>query len=284
MFNYKILIAYLRLLRVHHWLKNLFLFAAPFFGGALLREDVLLLALPVFLSFSFGTTSIYIFNDIVDRDIDLLHPRKRHRPIASGVIKERTAFTISLFFLLSGLTISYTINKSFFVYLISYIVVQVIYTVGVKSLPIFDIFSVAAGFVIRVLAGGAAFKVSVSPWLFLTMFMISLVLASGKRLSEFKRLRENATTHRASLQHYTDRVLRNIFILSSSASLISYSLYTIEQSFALVYTVPVVTFGLFRYMMDVEKGFGDATEAMFKDRVLSLTVAIWLLIIYLLRY
>ncbi|RMG71864.1 MAG: decaprenyl-phosphate phosphoribosyltransferase [Nitrospirae bacterium] len=278
------LIAYIRLLRAHHWLKNLFLFAAPFFGGALLREDVLLLALPVFLTFSFGTTSIYIFNDIIDRDTDLLHPRKMHRPIASGKIGVNTAAMLSIFFLFISLFASYRIERLFFFYLLLYILVQALYTVKLKTLPIVDIFSVAAGFVIRVFAGGAAFHVRVSPWLFLTMFMISLVLASGKRLSEFTRLKENAIAHRTSLRHYSEGLLKNMLTLSSSASLICYALYTLEQSITLVYTVPVVTFGLFRYLMNVEKGYGDATEAMFKDRVLSVTVGGWLLIIYLLRY
>jgi 4-hydroxybenzoate polyprenyltransferase len=278
------LIAYIRLLRVHHWLKNLFLFAAPFFAGALLKEEVLILALPVFLSFSLGTTAIYIFNDIIDRETDLLHPRKMHRPIASGKVGVKTASILSTVFLLISLFASYRIERLFFFYLLLYIVIQVSYTLKLKTVPIVDIFSVAAGFVIRVFAGGAAFHVRVSPWLFLTMFMISLVLASGKRLSEFKRLKENAIAHRTSLRHYSDRLLKNMLNLSSSASLISYALYTIEQSMILVYTVPVVTFGLFRYLMNVEKGYGDATEAMFKDRVLSLTVAAWLLIIYMLRY
>ncbi len=276
--------AYIKLLRPHHWLKNLFLFAAPFFGGVLLREDVLLLAFPTFLSFSLSASSLYIVNDIVDRDKDRHHPKKRHRPLASGVISPQKAIIFMLLLLVPSLYLSFLIERRYFLYIVLYLLIQIAYSIKFKNIAILDIFCIAAGFVIRVLAGGDAFNVRVSPWLFSTMFMISLVLASGKRLSETEELKENASLHRESLFYYSKGLLKSMLIISSSASLISYALYTIEQSSGLVYTLPVVTFGLFRYLMVSEKGLGDATEAMLKDRPLAFTVMFWLAVVWALRY
>lgn len=275
--------AILKLLRPHHWLKNLFLFSAPFFGGILFKGDVLLLALPVFLSFSLSASSVYIFNDIIDRERDRLHPDKSKRPIAFGLITPGKAYLLILLILLPSLYIASLIGPGYLILVVSYLVINVLYSIRLKDIAIIDIFCIAAGFVIRVMAGGAAFRVDVSPWLFSTMLMISLVLASGKRLSESEKLRENASQHRESLGHYSRELLKSILIISSSSALICYALYTIEQARELIYTLPVVTLGLFRYLMVSEKGLGDATEAMIRDKTLTLIIVIWLFMIWVLR-
>ncbi len=272
-----------KLLRPHHWLKNLFLFSAPFFGGIVFKSDVLLLAFPVFLSFSLSASSVYIFNDIIDRERDRLHPDKCKRPIASSLITPGKAYLLILLILLPSLYIASLIGPGYLIFVISYLVINVLYSIRLKDIAIIDIFCIAAGFVIRVMAGGAAFRVNVSPWLFSTMFMISLVLAAGKRLSESERLKENASQHRESLSYYSRELLKSILIISSSAALICYALYTIEQARELIYTLPVVTLGLFRYLMVSEKGVGDATEAMIRDRPLALIIVVWLVMIWVLR-
>lgn len=276
--------AYIKLLRPHHWLKNLFLFAAPFFGGVLLREDVLLLAFPVFIAFSFSASSMYIFNDIADREKDRLHPQKSQRPIASGAISIKSTKVMILCLIVPSLYLSYRIEEGYALYILLYILIQIAYTIKFKNIAILDIFCIAAGFVIRVLAGGEAFSIKVSPWLFSTMFMISLVLACGKRLSESGELKENASLHRESLKQYSKGLLKDMLIISSSASLLCYALYSIEQAGVLVYTLPVVTFGLFRYLMVSEKGLGDATEALLRDKCLVFTVILWLSMVALIRY
>ncbi len=275
---------YLKLLRPHHWIKNLLLFAAPFFGGTLFRTDNLLMAFPVFLAFSLCASSVYIFNDLMDIDKDRLHPRKRLRPIASGSISKDVAVIFGMVLVIPSLSLSFYISVSFFGFIVAYILIQILYTLYLKHIPIIDIFSIAAGFVIRVLAGGAAFDIRVSPWLFLTMFMISVVLATGKRLSESELLEDTASLHRKTLRHYSVSTLKEILLIASASSLITYALYTVEQSQQLVYTVPVVTFGLFRYILISQKGLGDATEALFKDRWLMLTVIVWLTIVGVMRY
>lgn len=275
---------YLKALRIKHWVKNLFLFSAPFFGGRLFEEQTLNLALPVFLSFSFGASSVYVFNDIQDIERDRIHPMKREKPIIKGEISKVSAYIFAFSLMLVSLLISYKISINYFYFVGLYIIIHVFYSVYLKKIPIVDIFCIASGFVIRVFAGGEAFNTEVSKWLFLTMFMISLGLATGKRLSEVKELKEDANIHRTSLKHYSENFLKDTLLVSASASLICYGLYTIEQSVNLVYTLPVVTFGLLRYLMIADKGFGDPTDALTRDGYLFITVILWLFLVWALRY
>lgn len=275
---------YLKTLRIKHWVKNFFLFAAPFFGGRLFEESILFLALPAFLSFSFAASSVYVFNDIQDIEKDRFHPKKSKRPIASGQINKTSAYMLSFFLMLISLILSFKIGSYFFYFIILYLFIQISYSIYLKTAPILDIFCIASGFVIRVLAGGAAFDVEVSRWLLLTMFMISLVLATGKRLGEVSMLNEKIVEHRKSLNKYSISTLKEILIISSSAALIAYSLYTVEQFHRLIYTIPVVTFGLFRYLMISKQGIGDPTEAMTKDKWLAVTILLWVFIVWLIRY
>lgn len=275
---------YLNLLRPKHWLKNILLFAAPFFGGRLFFEETLLMALPAFMAFSLCASAAYIFNDIKDIENDRLHPEKKKRPIASNSISKMQASVFAVFLIVPSLILSYAIEPAFFYYILSYLFIQAAYSTYLKNIAIVDIFCIASGFVIRVLAGGATFNVEVSHWLLLTMFMISLVLAAGKRLGEVSLLNEKAEKHRKSLRYYSVSTLNEILIISSSASLIAYALYTVEQFQSFIYTIPVVTFGLFRYIMLSKQGMGDPTEAMTKDKWMVLTVVLWLLLVGLIRY
>ncbi len=278
------MIKYLYLLRPKHWIKNLFLFAAPFFGGTLFNEETLFTAFPAFLAFSLGASAAYIFNDIKDSENDKLHIEKMKRPIASGSVSKRNASIFAGSLTVTSLFLSYEIAYSFFYFILAYLVIQIAYSSYLKNVAIADIFCIASGFVIRVLAGGAAFNIDISQWLLLTMFMISLVLATGKRLGEFNLLNEKAEEHRKSLGYYSKSTLNEILLISSSTSLVAYALYTVEQFHSLVYTVPIVTFGLFRYIMISKQGMGDPTEAMTGDKWLALAVVLWVLVVGVIRY
>jgi len=275
---------YIKELRIKHWVKNLFLFAAPFFGGVLFKDSTLYLALPAFVSFSLCASAVYIINDIVDIKTDLLHPKKSRRPIASGAISPKNAVLIALMLTVISLFISFRISPTFFGFIVLYFLIQTAYSIYLKHIAVADIFCIASGFVIRILAGGAAFNVEVSRWLFLTMFMIALMLAAGKRIGEAVLLNENAQAHRKSLDKNFIKTLNEIFLISAAGSLIAYALYTIEQSPKLIYTVPVVTFGLFRYLLISKKGGGDPTDALTGDKWLALTVLLWLFMTGFLRY
>lgn len=275
---------YIILLRPHHWIKNLFLFAAPFFGGVIFKEGFLKAAIPAFFAFSFAASAVYIFNDIIDKQRDRLHPLKNKRPIASGAVEYKMAILIALFLLFLSLYISFKIEKGFFLYVVFYLLLQIAYSLKLKNIAILDIFCIAAGFVIRVMAGGRAFHIEVSPWLFATMFMISLVLASGKRLSETRLLHDSASNHRKSLNDYSEGFLKDILIISSGTAIVTYALYTVEQSQELIFTIPVVVFGLFRYLRLANSGTGDATEALTKDLQLAIAVIIWLGLVGIIRH
>jgi decaprenyl-phosphate phosphoribosyltransferase len=275
---------YIKELRIKHWVKNLFLFAAPFFGGVFFKDSTLYLALPAFVSFSLCASAVYIINDIVDIKSDLLHPQKSKRPIASGAISPKNAVVIALMLTVTSLFISFRISPNFFGLIVLYFLIQTAYSIYLKHIAVADIFCIASGFVIRVLAGGVAFNIGVSRWLFLTMFMISLMLAAGKRIGEAVLLNENAKAHRKNLDKNFIKTLSEIFLISAAGSLIAYALYTIEQSPKLIYTVPVVTFGLFRYLLISKKGSGDPTDALTGDKWLALTVILWLLLVWIVKY
>lgn len=166
----------------------------------------------------------------------------------------------------------------------AYLLIQALYSFYFKNVPLLDIFFIASGFVMRVMAGGAVFHVEVSQWLFVTMFMISVTLAAGKRLGEIRLLQERAREHRESLNQYSTALLNEILLVAASASLMTYSLYTVEQSKGLVYTVPIVVLGLFRYIMVSRLGLGDPTEALTKDRWLATIVILWLVFVAFVRY
>lgn len=278
------MIHHVKTLRIRHWIKNLLLFAAPFFGGRLFAQETLASAAPAFIAFSFCASAGYIFNDLRDIRHDRLHPQKGTRPIVSGAIGKGQALFIAVLLASISFALSYAISPDFFFFVLAYFSIMIGYSLYLKHIAIIDIFCIALGFVIRVLAGGSAFHVEVSRWLLVTMFMVSLVLATGKRIAEVGLLQERAEAHRKSLDAISISVLNEIMVISASASLVAYALYTVEQFQDLIYTVPIVTFGLFRYITLSRNGLGDPTEAIIKDKWLAMTVIAWISLVGTIRY
>jgi 4-hydroxybenzoate polyprenyltransferase len=274
----------LKLLRPRHWIKNLFIFAPPFFADRLFSIINIRLCLLTFIGFSLAASSIYILNDIRDYKNDIFHPEKKKRPIAAGIVNRTTALIISGVLAVIAIIIASMAGRLFLYFVILYMLIQIAYSLFIKEMAIGDIFSIASGFVIRVLAGTVAFDITPSKWLMLTMFMISTVLAVGKRFQEITLLNDNAHLHRKTSLKYSKELLNEYLMISSGASLIAYSMYTIEQLNMMVYTVPVVMFGLFRYLMVSKLGLGDPTEALTKDKVLAVTVIIWLVLVGIIIY
>ncbi|MEO5357965.1 MAG: UbiA family prenyltransferase [Nitrospirae bacterium YQR-1] len=236
------------------------------------------------ISFSFASSAMYIFNDLRDCKADTLHPQKAQRPLASGGISKSEAA-----WLIAGLTImsvvcSLFLNNGVTVCLCLYLILQFGYSMYFKHIAVLDLFFIASGFVLRVFAGGAAYNVEISKWLFLTMFMVSLTLAAGKRIAETAFLELDAAKHRRVLSLYPSGLLNEVLIITSSSALICYMLYTIEQQSRLVFTVPVVTFGLIRYMALSKVNQGDPTDALAHDPQLAVTVVVWLALVALFRY
>ncbi|MBT1076700.1 decaprenyl-phosphate phosphoribosyltransferase [Geobacter grbiciae] len=273
------MLAFLQLARPHQWLKNIILFFPPFLGGVLLLPGEWQKGVAPFVAFSLASSATYVFNDLRDRDNDRVHPRKKHRPLASGSVSIPAAICFALVMLIGSIAIGYTVSFVFCGWLLAYLGVSFAYSLGLKDQPVFDIFCIASGFVFRVFAGGAAFGVKVSDWLFLSVLLLAIFLSCGKRLSEKKLLGSASCDHRKVLETYPAGALEGFMYISGAAVLVTYTLYAITQH-RLIYTVPLCCFGLFSYLLVVERGqSGDPTDMLMKDPMLFLTGLAWTLLV-----
>ena len=266
---------YIAILRPHQWLKNLILFFPPFLGGVLFKPGMLQKGVTPFVAYCFASSFTYILNDILDRDRDRLHPVKKARAIANGTIAIPIALGVGISLLIVSLALALTVSLLFVEYLALYLLVSAAYSHFLKKQPVFDIFCIASGFVFRLLAGGEAFGVVVSDWLFLSVLLLALFLSAGKRLGEQQLLGEEAGNHRQSLGRYPAGTLEAMMLISGAAVLVTYTLYVIAKH-KLVYTVPLCCFGLFRYILVVKGGgSGDPTLSLLKDPVLFVVGLAW---------
>lgn len=266
---------YLRLMRPQQWLKNLMLFFPPFLSGALLKPGLLQLGVWPALSFCLGSSATYVLNDLLDAPQDRRHPRKSLRPVASGEVSPRSAALFALLLAGAALAAASRVPGDFILFLVAYLVVSISYSLKLKHIPLVDIFCIAAGFLLRLQAGGAAFGVWISEWLFLSVFLLALFLSTGKRLCEKGGLGSGAAQHRKSLESYPPGFLDLAMAMAGAAVLVTYTMYALSRH-ALIYTVPLCTFGLLRYMLRVKAGGGgDPTEALIKDLPLLATGLIW---------
>ncbi|MBF0520893.1 MAG: decaprenyl-phosphate phosphoribosyltransferase [Nitrospirae bacterium] len=275
---------YIKIMRPKHWVKNLFILSAPFFGGVLFIKQNIRITVLSQVCFALAASAMYVFNDLKDCKSDLLHPKKAHRPLASCDISKSGAICLLTALIVISLFLSTGLNRNFTVCIMLYLILQTGYSMYFKHIAVLDIFLIASGFVLRVFAGGAAYNVEISKWLFLTMFMVSLTLASGKRLAETAYLDTDALKHRKALGSYPAGVLNDVLVITSASAIMCYVLYTVEQQYRLFFTVPVVTFGLIRYLALSKANQGDPTDALVKDPWLAATVIVWMMLVALLRY
>lgn len=270
----------LKILRSRQWIKNLILFFPPFLGGKITTVATLghiLWLAP--LAFCLVSSSSYIINDIYDRDHDRLHPLKKLRPIAAGRLSLPVAVLWCGILLLTGILAGALISGHFLAYLCAYFLISLGYSLGWKKRPIVDIFCISAGFLLRLIAGGAAFQVTISDWLFLSVFLLSIFLSAGKRASEQTLLGEEGGRHRVALASYPAGFLDGVMIFSGAAVLVTYAMYTMTHQY-LLYTVPLCAFGLLRYLLRVKQGVsGDPTESLMTDKSLFVVGALWVLMI-----
>jgi decaprenyl-phosphate phosphoribosyltransferase len=274
----------LRILRPAQWLKNALLLFPPFFGGKLSSIFSFQGIIPPLVSFCMAASSIYIFNDIFDRHADRSHPAKRQRVIARGDISVLGASVFAGILYVGSMLAAAQVSERFEGYLILYLALSVLYTLIFKHMFLIDIFAIASGYVLRVMAGGEAFHVSVSNWLFLTVFIVALFLAAGKRLGELIAHGENASKQRQILTEYSISFLDGILWFAASASLVSYALYVIENKDVMLYTVPIAAYGLLRYIYVVKHGRGDPTEVLLSDRHIMTTGILWTAVVAMVIY
>jgi len=299
-----------RTARPRQWIKNLSLFAAPLFAGVLFKQSVIFNTMEAFIAFSAMSSAAYFINDIIDAPKDRLHPIKKNRPIASGKLSEKTAWIIA-FCLVFG-SIIYAINfvGTFFTFaIITYILIQIVYTLHIKNIIILDSLTIATLFVIRVFAGGFASETSVSSWMTLAVIGLSLLLAFGKRRSEktlvAKYLGKETGETRETLKHYPDNLLDSMISMSATYSIITYSLfvfYISPEIFSrtlvpflpsilsspkwMMLSIPIVIYGVGRYLYVIyEKKEGESpARVLLSDAPLLFSTILWVSFILLVLY
>ncbi len=290
-------------LRPKQWVKNVFIFAPLVFSLAektaeksplrIFQPDTGGRSLLAFLFFSLVTGAIYVFNDILDRDKDRLHPVKKERPIASGRLAVRVALPIAAALLAAVLLLIYLFNREFFLIAAFYVVLNALYTLFLKSVVIIDIMVVAMGFVLRVMIGGAVNRVVLYPWILIATFILALFLALIKRRQELINVQGQNTgpVTRKTLQNYTVALLDQMISIATATTLISYIMYVLSPDVQhkfhtgkLFYTVPFVIFGIFRYLfLAYSKGEGESpSDIIYSDLPFTLNLVLWVIVFILL--
>ena len=269
----------LKMLRPVQWLKNLMLFFPPFLGGQILEPGVLARGSAPFAAFCLASSCTYVVNDLLDRQNDMHHPKKRHRPIASGAVSLPAAWLTAALCLALALFLAARVSPVFLALLIAYLVISTCYSLKLKELPLVDLFCIASGFLLRLQAGGEVFRVAISEWLFLSVFLLAIFLATGKRLGEKSRLGADAGGHRKSLLSYPEGFLQGAMYMTGGAVLVTYTQYVIVRQ-GLVYTVPLCCFGLLRFILRVQAGEGgDPTESLVRDLPLFVVGFLWVVMV-----
>jgi len=296
----------IRIARPIHWIKNFALFGALLLTGTLFEKGLFNDVLGAFIAFSFATSATYVFNDIMDVKADRLHPVKKDRPIASGKLPLFLAILELIIFGFSALIIALSLSDLFFTLILSYLVLQMFYSLGLKNIHVVDILIIATGFVLRVYAGAFVINAHLSVWFLLCVVSASLFLAAGKRRAEINLLEAVDGGTRKSLSKYSKELLNSYVTMFGNATWMSWSLYTFFESpkaalpfwlalaelsrattidKLMMLTIPVVIFGIMRYEALIFEGKSEAPEKLFlTDKALLIAVGIWLTLVYWILY
>jgi 4-hydroxybenzoate polyprenyltransferase len=282
--------ALLKTLRPRQWTKNAFLFAALVFDGKLFHLPDFLRTLAGFGLFCLISSSIYIFNDLLDVKSDRQHPVKKNRPIASGKLPVPVAVVTGIVLVLLTLTAGYLLAWQFALTLLVYFAMMLAYSKWLKHILILDVLILAAGFVLRVHAGTTLIVVErFSPWLYVLMTLLALYLGFGKRRAELALLAQAATGSRQVFDSYTIPLLDQYITIVSGTTIVAYSLYTFFRPDApesLMLTIPFVVYAIFRYLylVQVKQIGGEPEEILLSDRPLQISILLWGLAVLLVFY
>jgi decaprenyl-phosphate phosphoribosyltransferase len=259
---------------------------APLAAGQLFEREVIVNTALAFVSFCLVSATVYLINDVRDVEEDRMHPRKRFRPIAAGELRPAAALVLATITAVGGFVVGFLTSVSLGITLAVYLVVQIVYSVSLKHLPVVDLAIVASGFLLRAIAGGVASDIPLSQWFLLVASFGSLFMVAGKRYSELKRVGADAGTRR-SLERYSESYLRFIWMLAAVMVLISYSLWAFENRETPFLGVPWTalsiapfTLGLLQYALEVDTGnAGEPEEVVLHDHVLQGIGVAWLAVI-----
>lgn len=288
------MLKYLKLLRVEQWVKNTFIFVPLFFSGNIFNKELLMMSIFAFVVFSLVASSIYIINDYMDIEADKKHPKKKHRPLASGAISKGMAKILFGGLLGSAVAIillgyySFGINfetgiEKFGLIILAYFLMNITYTFKLKHIAIVDITIIALGFVMRVISGGYATGIIISQWAILLTFVLALVLAIGKRRGELINAQLTGKTRKA-LDGYNIQFADIALSISCTLAVVCYLMFTlspeIQEKFhdRVFYTVIFVLFAFLRYLQQtlVYNKTESPTEIVYKDRYIQITLVLWI--------
>ena len=287
--------AIIRLMRPHQWVKNGFVLVGLIFGHGFTNQALVIKAGVLFAAFCLVSGGVYAMNDVLDREADRVHPRKRDRPVASGTVPAGSALAFAFALAAGGLALAYWVSPAALGLAACYVVLNLGYSAGLKHVAVLDVFLIAAGFMLRILAGTLGLDIAPSHWLLLCGLMVTVFLGFAKRRAELFALsaEEHGANGRGSAQRrvlddYSPKLLDQMIAISAAGAMVAYALYTVDaQTIAtqgtdrLVYTVPFVLYGLFRYLHVLYRGRGGADPAaeLLGDAHLLIATALWLAVV-----
>ncbi len=286
------IVALFKAMRPKQWAKNVFLFAALIFDEKLFRFVPFSKTVLGFLIFCLLSGAVYLVNDVVDAEKDRLHPTKRKRPIASGQLRPEIALATASLIGITLIPASFFLDFLFGLVALAYLVTMVAYSFWLKNVVLLDVFTVSAGFVLRVAAGVILVKAErFSPWLYICTTLLALFISISRRRHELLLLSENASNHRAILEEYNLRLLDEMIVIVTSGTIVAYSLYTfsapnLPPNHTMMLTIPLVIYCLFRYLYLIHvKGEGGAPEELiFTDKPLLIGILLWGLTVIAILY
>jgi 4-hydroxybenzoate polyprenyltransferase len=270
---------FIKLLRVKQWIKNIFVLPGIIFAGLVTQLSAWVLIGFAVLAFCLASSAIYIFNDIMDRKEDSMHPDKKHRPIASGAVTLPMAVFIMVALIIAACAIAYMlVNFWFFVCVASYIIMMVLYSLKLKHVVIIDVMIIMSGFVLRAVGGVVALNANISPWIVLCTALLALYLALNKRRGELEKVGDSGET-RGVLKNYSVEAIKEMLSVITPSIVVAYAIYTFFSpvGWIMMATLPFVIFGIFRYIYIADqKQRHDAPEmALLTDIPLMVDILIW---------
>jgi 4-hydroxybenzoate polyprenyltransferase len=285
------LINLLKTMRPKQWPKNVFIFTALVFDEKLFTPAPLLKTIAAFILFCLISSTIYLINDLADIEKDRQHPTKRLRPLPSGQLKPSVAIAAAALIPLVALPLCFLLNPQLGLIAVVYLLTMIAYSFVLKNVIILDVLTVAAGYVLRAVAGALVISVPISPWLYVCTTLVALFIGFSRRRHELVLLAENATEHRASLSQYSLPLLDQMIAVVTSATVIAYSLYTfsapnLPPNHAMMLTIPFVLYGIFRYLylIHVENKGGTPEEIFLSDLPMIIALGLWALAVIAILY
>jgi decaprenyl-phosphate phosphoribosyltransferase len=287
------ILAILKLMRIKHWVKNLFMFIPVFFAGEILSFGLYGPLLTGFLTFGLVASSIYIINDLRDIENDRIHPKKRFRPLAAGTVSPRLGILVAAILLISGFGLGWYLDPKFCLILGIYFLMNLSYSLGLKNIPILDVIIVSIGFVLRIKCGSVISDIPLSQWIIIMVFLLAVFIAIAKRRDDLIIKEASGNDMRAVSKIYSKEYLGTMLSMFSGIIVVSYLMYTLSPeviermgTYRLFYTSLFVVAGIMRYLQLalIDNNTGSPVELLMADRFLQACIVLWVLSFYLLIY